>query len=61
MEPAAGKYTAEYAGREIGAQGNAATQVIRYDASAGRFETHPVGTLHIMFFSIKDLANANVV
>jgi hypothetical protein len=39
-----GKYTAESAAVEMNAQGGGATQIIRYDETAGQFVTHPVGT-----------------
>jgi hypothetical protein len=39
------KYTAEGAGIEINSQPpGGATQIIRYNASTGQFETHPIGT-----------------
>jgi hypothetical protein len=45
LEPGtAGKYTAESAAIEMNAQGGGATQLIRYDETAGQFVTHPVGT-----------------
>jgi hypothetical protein len=44
LEPEPGAYTAESAGQAVNAQGGAATQLIRYDAAAGRFVAHPVGT-----------------